>query len=132
MLDCNILIGWAGMVFGALLGMTIGLWAESRQWAGGYGSFERQAIRLAHVAFFALGTINVLYGLCARGLDAVPPPVAAIGSGTMIAGGLSMPLVCLAAAWRRPLKYLFPIPASCVLIALLVQVWDWWRVVAEG
>ena len=50
----------------------------------------------------------------------------------MIAGGLLMPVVCLAAAWRRPLKFLFPLPASCVLLALSIQVWGWWRLVAPG
>ena len=51
----------------------------------------------------------------------------------MIAGGLLMPAVCLAAAWHRPLKLLFPLPASCVLVALTIQAWAWWRlVVAAG
>ena len=70
--DCNILAGWAGMILGALLGMAFGLRAESRDWAGGYGSFRRQALRLAHIAAFALGIINVLYGSSTRALDLLP------------------------------------------------------------
>ena len=73
--DCNILVGWVGMILGALLGMAFGLRAESRDWAGGYGSFQRQALRLAHIAAFALGMINVLYG----SVDAGPGPAAAMG-----------------------------------------------------
>ena len=73
--------------------------------------------------------INVLYGSSTRGLDLLPPSVAAIGSITMIAGGLLMPAVCLAAAWRRPLKLLFPLPATCVLVALMIQAWGWWWLV---
>ena len=45
--ECNILAGWGGMILGSLLGMAFGLRAESRDWAGGYGSFQRQALRLA-------------------------------------------------------------------------------------
>jgi hypothetical protein len=130
--DCNILVGWAGMTLGALLGMAFGLRAESRGWAGGYGSFQRQALRLAHVAAFALGMINVLYGSSTRGLDLLPPWAVVTGSLAMIVGGLLMPAVCLAAAWKRPLKVLFPLPASCILIALMLQAWGWWRLVASG
>jgi hypothetical protein len=130
--DCNILAGWVGMILGALLGMTFGLWAESRQWAGGYDSFERQALRLAHIAAFALGIINVLYGSSTQALDLLPPWLAATGSVAMMAGGFLMPAVCLAAAWRRPLKILFPLPASCVLVALAIQAWAWWRLLAAG
>ena len=128
--DCNTLVGWVGMILGALLGMAFGMRAESRDWAGGYGSFQRQALRLAHIAAFALGIINVLYGSSTRALDLLPPWAAAVGSMAMIAGGLLMPAACLGAAWRRPLKLLFPLPASCVLVALSVQAWAWWRLLA--
>ena len=80
MYECNILAGWGGMILGALLGMAYGLRAESREWAGGYGSFRRQALRLAHIAAFALGMINVLYGSSTRGLDLLPPRAVFIGS----------------------------------------------------
>ena len=106
--------------------------AESRDWAGGYGSFRRQALRLAHIAAFALGIINVLYGSTTRGLDSLPAWAAAAGSIAMLAGGLLMPAVCLAAAWRRPLKIFFPLPASCVLAAVAIQAWGWWRLAAAG
>ena len=128
--ECNILVGWGGMILGTLLGMAFGLRAESRDWAGGYGSFRRQALRLAHVAAFALGIINVLYGTSTRGLDLLGPWAVISGSLAMIAGGLLMPVVCLAAAWRRPLKILFPLPASCVLVALTLQAWGWCRLLA--
>ena len=128
----SILAGWCGMILGALLGMAFGVHAESRDWAGGYGSFRRQALRLGHVAAFALGIINVLYGLCTRGLVLLPDWAAVAGTVAMIIGGFLMPAVCLAAAWRRSLKYLFPLPATCVLAALAIQAWGWWRVAAQG
>jgi hypothetical protein len=132
MCECNILAGWCGMILGAVLGMLFGLRAESRDWAGGYGSFRRQALRLAHVAAFALGLINIAYGLCSRGLTPLPHWAAAAGGAAMIVGGLSMPVVCLATAWRRSFKFLFPLPASCVLIAVAIQAWGWWRVAVQG
>lgn len=120
------------MVAGALLGMTFGLRAESRDWAGGYGSFRRQALRLGHIAAFALGIVNVLYGSMSTGLSALPSWVATTGSLAMICGGLLMPAVCLAAAWRPPFKYLFPVPATCVLAAVLIQAWGWYRLASQG
>lgn len=127
----NIVAGWCGMIVGALLGMIFGMAAESREWAGGYGSFRRQAMRLAHIAAFALGIINVIYGLCAGGLAGLPSWAASAGSAAMIAGGFLMPAVCLAAAWRRGLKYLFPIPATCVTVALAIQAWGWFLVASS-
>jgi len=130
--EWNMVVGWGGMIWGALLGMTYGLWAESREWAGGYGSFRRQALRLAHIAAFALGIINVLYGITGAGLAALPGWAATSGGLAMILGGLLMPAVCLAAAWRRSLRYLLPIPAVCVAAALAVQAWGWLRAALAG
>ncbi len=130
--EYNVLTGWLGMILGVLLGMVFWLRAESRDWADGYGSFRRQALRLAHIAAFALGMVNVLYGSSARALDLLPAWAAVTGSVAMILGGLLMPAVCLAAAWRRPLKLLFPLPASCVLAALVIQAWAWWRLLTAG
>ncbi len=50
----------------------------------------------------------------------------------MICGGVLMPAACLAAAWRRPFKYLFPIPAFCVLAAEIIQAWGWYRLGRHG
>jgi amino acid permease len=105
--------------------MVFGMRAESRDWAGGYGSFRRQALRLGHVAAFALGVINVLYGVSSEALGELPPWAAIGGSSAMIAGGFLMPMVCLAAAWRRGLKVFFPLPATFVAVALGVQIWGW-------
>ena len=132
MYEWNVFIGWCGMIGGAVLGMAIGLRAESRDWAGGYGSFRRQALRLAHIAAFALGIINVLYGTGTEGLRQLPTWVGRAGSVAMMVGGVLMPCVCLAAAWRRSLKYLFPIPATCVLAALAIQAWGWLRLMLAG
>ncbi len=121
------------MIVGALLGMVFGMRAESREWAGGYGSFRRQALRLAHIAAFAMGIINIiLYGSVTAGLNALPPWASLTGSVAMISGGALMPAVCLAVSWRQPLKYLFPLPASCVLVALLLQAWGWFSLARGG
>ncbi len=128
----NIAVGWCGMGLGALLGMTFGLWAADRHWAGGYGSFRRQAMRLGHVAAFALGIINVLYGVCGPRLGLLPPWALPVGGLAMIAGALLMPLVCLLSAWREPCKYLFPIPASCVTLGVAIQVWGWILLLSRG
>lgn len=128
----NMVAGWCGMILGALLGMTIGLRAESRDWAGGYGAFQRQALRLAHIAAFALGIINIVYGLSVGALAGLPQWAGVAGPLAMIVGAFLMPAVCLLAAWRRPFKYLFPLPASCVLVALAIQAWGWLFTAGSG
>jgi hypothetical protein len=130
--EWNILIGWCGMVAGALLGLTFGLWAESREWAGGYASFRRQAMRLGHIAAFALGMMNVIYGFSIAHLIELPKWLQVTGSIAMIAGGVFMPIVCLLAAWRRPMKYVFPLPATCVLVAVGIQAWGWALMINRG
>ncbi len=57
----NLIVGWLLMIFGVLIGMTIGLWAHDDEWAHGYPSYRRRMLRLSHIAAFALGIINVLY-----------------------------------------------------------------------
>ncbi len=130
--EWNILIGWCGMLLGATLGMLIGLRAESRRWAGGYDSFRRQALRLGHIAAFALGIINVLYGQCVDRLAVLPGWAMQVGPWAMIAGGLLMPAVCLASAWQRRWRVLFPVPATCIAAALAIQAWGWACCVKSG
>jgi hypothetical protein len=40
----------------------------------------------------------------------------------MIVGAFAMPTVCLLSAWKRRCKYLFPLPATFVLLATASQI----------
>lgn len=60
--EANVIFGWIWMCLGFILGMTMGIWAEGKQWLGGYASVTRRYLRLGHIAFIALSIINILYG----------------------------------------------------------------------
>lgn len=123
----NLRIGWMSLALGAASGIILGLWsfggpAPVPEWLGEYGELSRRLARLGHIAFFGLGILNILL---ARELSklTLSAPCLAIASAAMNVGNVLMPLILfLAAAWH-PLKYLLPIPASAVSVALTLVVW---------
>jgi len=121
----NLIGGWLGILAGVMFGAVIGLFFHDENWLGGYASFPRRLVRLAHVAFFGLGFLNLAFAATARDL-ALPDADYRIASWALIAGAIAMPACCLAAAWRKPLRHLFPIPVACVLAGLLAILIGWW------
>ena len=117
--EINILFGWAWMCVGFLSGMILGLRAEGEQWLGGYASLTRRYLRLAHVAFVALSIINILYGKELGTID-LPNHFKNIGSALMIFGAAGVPLACISAAFLRKTRYLLPVPATAVLIGVII------------
>ena len=113
----NLLAGWSLMTFGVLIGMTIGLWAHDDEWANGYPSYRRRMLRLSHIAAFALGIINVLYAFCGD-IANLSSTFLLVGSIAMMAGGILMPIACLLASWKKPLRIFFPVPAFLLLVAI--------------
>lgn len=105
-----ILFGWLWMIPGLLLGAWMGLHFHKPDWLGGYASWERRMLRLAHVASIALGALNVLHGLRPLGGTA--------GSALLVAAAVTMPLACLASAWRPRLRALFPVPVAALVGAV--------------
>ena len=113
----NWFAGWA-MVFAAFLtGAMIGLGFHREDFLGGYTSFRRRMLRLGHVALAALGMMNVVFALS-------PWPVAGTtaawgASVCFLGGGISMPVICFLAAWRKPLRHLFILPVSMLIAAVM-------------
>ena len=121
----NILVGWAAMFMGVLSGAVIGLFFHRDTWAGGYSSFRRRMLRLAHISFFGLGFINLFYGLT---LQVIPLPgsVATTGSAGLILGVIAMPLCCYLAAWKKYFRHLFPIPVLAVATGIVAVLYGWY------
>lgn len=119
MAEWNMLAGWTSMVFGLIAGAVIGLFIHQESFAGGYGSFRRRMMRLGHVAFFALGIINVVYSLTLTTTGVVPgyPMVASV---SLIVGAFLMPLTCYLTAWKRSFRHIFALPVISVATALLL------------
>src|SRR5215467_7993244 len=110
----HLLAAWIGFLCGAISGALVGLFFHREDWLGGYSSFPRRLIRLAHISFFGLGLLNALFALT---IAIVPMPellgrLASIG---LLVGAITMPLCCFASAWRKGLRCLFPIPVTSLL-----------------
>ena len=67
----NLFAGWVAISLGFVAGAVPGLFFWLEDWLGGYGSWRRRLVRLAHISFFGLGFINVLFALSVAylGLD---------------------------------------------------------------
>ena len=107
------------MCLGLILGMIMGIWAEGKQWLGGYVSVTRRYLRLGHVAFIALSIINILYGKELPLID-LNDNMKNIGSYLMIFGAVGVPVICVAAAFIRKIKYFLPLPASAILVGTII------------
>lgn len=80
---------------------------------GGYGSLRRRLVRLGHIAFVALGFLNLIHGVAP--IDIAPGPWHGWAGRLLIAGAVAMPVTCLLAAWKPVFRHLFFIPVSLLL-----------------
>ena len=119
----NRLIGWSSMVVGVGTGLVMGLWsfdgpATTPEWLGEYNDTSRRLARLGHIAFLGLGILNVLLatelGRVKRGMWGQTAAAA------MNFGNVFLPLTLWGAAVYHPLKYIMPLPAIAVFLALLI------------
>lgn len=120
----NLFAGWAATLSGVLSGAIIGLFFHRQNWRGGYDSHPRRFIRLGHISFFGLGFTNVLFGLTvqARSLSG---GVIELGAASLILSVITMPICCFLAAWRKPLRHLFPVPVLSALVAVISLLASW-------
>lgn len=114
----HIMFGWGSILLGVLSGAVLGLFFHREDWAGGYGSFRRRMLRLGHIAFFGLGFLNLLFGFTLQSI-ALPQPYLQSASLGFVLGALTMPLCCLLAAWRKPLRHLFPVPVLSIVAGIV-------------
>ena len=107
---------FVGIPAGLLLGLVLGLVARREDGWGGYSSFARRAVRLAHVAAVMVPALGGVYALL------LPETAAAAGAavwGTRlwIAGGTALPLALVVAAFRPRLTPLVAPPALSLVAA---------------
>ncbi|MGD2082357.1 MAG: hypothetical protein PVF91_05295 [Chromatiales bacterium] len=120
----NLLAGWLGVIAGVVSGAVIGMFFHRDAWLGGYGSYQRRMVRLGHIAFFGMGFVNILFALTA-GVLAVPEINLKVASAGFLVGLVGMPLCCFLTAWRKPLRHLFPIPVTGVLVGVTSLLLGW-------
>ncbi len=112
----NWIVGWSLVLAAFVTGAGIGMFFHRDDFWGGYSSFRRRIVRLGHIALAALGLMNVVFSLS-------PCPetgtiFASLASWGLVVGGISMPTVCFLAGWRKPLRHLFFIPVTALIVAV--------------
>lgn len=116
----NLVFGWAWFVVGALSGSVVGLRFREEGWLGGYGSWSRRMVRLGHVAFFGTGLLNVVFALtiAARPEDVDVGVAVTASSVALLVGGVTMPLVCFLAGYRKGFAQWFFVPVVSLIVGL--------------
>jgi len=121
--ELNLVFAWIWILLGFLTGLAMGLFFDREDWLGGYSSLKRRLFRLAHICFFGMGAINLMYYFTARyavGATALQP-IAAWG---FIIGGVGMPLACvIMARWTRA-KMLFAVPVISLVLSGALTIWE--------
>ena len=112
---------WVGVFLGMASGAVMGLLFHDDRWLGGYASWPRRMLRLGHISFFGIAFLNFAYAntVALAGAGPFHPWVSAM----LIAGAVLMPSVCAAAAWRKPLRHLFPLPVVALGGAVFLLVY---------
>ena len=115
-LPLNLVAAWTGLLLGFVSGMVLGLFFHRADWLGGYASFQRRLYRLAHISFFGLGAVNLLFWLTSKNLSA-PGPLLGYASGLFVLGAVTMPVCCVLMAHLPKLRLLFAVPVLSLLAA---------------
>jgi hypothetical protein len=113
----NWYFGWGMILTAFVSGAILGLFFYREGFLGGYASFRRRTLRLGHIALAALGMLNVLYSLSP--VASQPSLRASIASVGFAVGGMTMPAVCFLTSWRVGFRYLFFIPVSALIVAVI-------------
>ncbi len=111
----NLLVGWIAILAGLLSGAVIGMFFDREDWAGGYASWRRRMLRLAHISLVGTGLLNLAFSLSVRA--ARPEPCPPLASVLFIVGAVTMPSVCGLSAWRRVFRHAFFIPVISLIAA---------------
>jgi hypothetical protein len=117
----NIFAAWIGFLAGCVAGAVPGLFFHDEGWLGGYASWRRRMIRLAHVAFFGIGLLNLSFALTARALGIEKG--LAVPSVLLVFAAAAMPLVCYLSAWRPSFRHAFFAPALALTGGVALFLW---------
>ncbi len=120
-MEANLVAAWIGFLLGCVAGAIPGLLFDRESWLGGYASWRRRLIRLAHISFFGLGLINLAFVLSARTLEIEDGLL--VPSRLLLVAAVTMPLLCYLAAIKRWFRHLFFIPAGSVMIGIAAFLW---------
>lgn len=114
-LQLNLVIAWLWLLLGFVAGMVLGWFFHRDDWLGGYASFRRRMYRLAHVSFFGLGAVNLLFWLTVKNLS-TPGATLGLASGAFALGAVTMPLCCVLVAHFPRSRMCFAAPVLSLIV----------------
>jgi hypothetical protein len=117
----NLHAAWLGLLIGILAGIAQGLFFHDDNWLGGYSSWPRRCLRLAHLSLFALAFLNLLFVFSASYLGLKSEEVVWPGR-LFITGLFSMPVVCWLSAIKKGFRHLFFVPVVSLLGATAIFI----------
>lgn len=123
MIFTNLTFGWLWITAGFVSGGIIGLSFRNTDYLGGYNALPRRLVRLGHISFYGLGSINIMYGLSKLQLGWSGCSLLPSAEWGLIIGAIAMPTACFLTAWREPLHHVFYIPVASLIYAGAVVVW---------
>lgn len=112
----NLIVAWGWVLLGFLSGAAMGLKFHEERWLGGFGSLKRRLYRLAHISFFGLGAVNLMFWLTHRVIIR-SEPLASMASWGFIVGAMTMPLACVLMAHFPRSRPLFAVPVLSLIAA---------------
>jgi hypothetical protein len=125
--EINLVFAWVWIVAGFASGLAMGLCFDRENWLGGYTSLKRRLYRLAHVSFFGLGAVNLMYYFTARYVLG-PSEMQCVAGWCFVVGGVTMPLACVIMARWAQAKMLFAVPVLSLLLSGGLTIWELARI----
>jgi hypothetical protein len=119
--NANLTLAWLWILLGFVSGMILGLFFHRENWLGGYGSFKRRMYRLAHISFFGLGAVNLLFCLTVQNFSLAGAHIC-FASLAFIAGAITMPVCCLLMAHFPKARMLFAVPVISLITGGLLTL----------
>jgi len=110
----NLFIAWLWIWVGIIAGLALGLNFHRENWLGGYTSFKRRMYRLAHISFFGLGAVNLLFWLTMKTFP-TPSSLLAVASWALVVGAITMPVCCVLMAHFPKMHLIFSVPVISLL-----------------
>ena len=120
----NLLTGWLALFAALVSGAVAGMFFHSDEWMGGYGSYRRRLARLGHIAFAGMGFLNLIFVASTAYLSMTNARLM-VASLSFVIAAVTMPMCCFLAAWRKPLRHLFPIPVLATLMGIVAILSGW-------
>jgi hypothetical protein len=111
----NLVLAWAWILLGFISGLGLGMKFHEENWLGGYASLRRRMYRLAHISFFGLGAVNLLFHFSRGSLGSSRS--VEVASWLFVLGAITMPLCCILMAHIPRSRNLFAVPVLSLTAA---------------